>query len=124
MVSEQELKSQCTPDIIKKMAELADGFRWHDGRIIFCNFKYFISDVEFDEMIFPLLIHRACEGWNNKQKDETCIIIGENYNVVWWESDLKISKSYDYKDYQPENLTALECAMLDCLIEILKEEVW
>jgi len=126
--TEQELKSQCTPDIIKKMVELAEGFGLFTNRLLgniqSPNGALFTLDynkIKDDPVVFPLLIHRVVEGWNNKQKDETCIIIGENYNVVWWESDLKISKSYDYKDYQPENLTQLECALLHCLIEILKE---
>ena len=68
MITEQELKEKCTPEFIKWMCELAEGFEWRNENnviwihvpsdIIMVGSKYFSNDS-----YFPLLIHRAVEGW-------------------------------------------------------------
>ena len=122
MKTEQELKNRATPDIIKKMVELAEGFEFVD-----CENGYFsiaINGQEYgniitDEILFPLLLHRAVEGWNKDKKGEDCIVISDD-NLVLWRADLDDCKVYDFKDYQPCHLTACEMAIMDCLIEVLK----
>jgi len=122
MITEQELKAMCTPDIIKKMVELAEGFEWREDIEFNNNLYYSHKDSEWiwigsiDSVQFPLLIHRAVEGINKKLDIQDQIIIGK-FNVECSLYDCK------FENYQPENLTQLECALLHCLIEILKEEV-
>ena len=57
MKTEQELKADCTPEIIKKMVELAEGFDKWELREIYDPEIWTKSDL-----LFPLLIHRAVEG--------------------------------------------------------------
>jgi len=112
MIIESEIKKLVTPDIIKKMRELAGGFRYsRDGWSYNGNNGFTVEN----NIGFPLLIHRAVENLDyvtNYDKEKFWIMTDEN--------EVKI---YIFKNYQPENLTALECAMLDCLIEILKGEL-
>ena len=86
MKTEKEIKAMCTPDIIKKMVELA-------------------------------------EGWNKKHAklNEIIHITDHRYFVAFY-NGYKSYTEYYYVNYQPESLTALECALLHCLIEILKME--
>jgi len=117
MTTEQELKDQCTPDIIKRMVELAEGFEYK----FFEDFKnrHEWSDI-IDKVIFPLLIHRACEGWNKKNAHgDNVIIISDDFITYYGNEQGGI---YDFKNYQSESLTLCECAILDCLLDIFREE--
>jgi hypothetical protein len=113
MIPESKLKEQCTPEIIKRMVELAEGFEYveeteHDvDYFIFRDKKYFTSKPE----LFPLLIHRAVEGWNKKLY-ESIILVQHNHLT-------KKESRYNFNDYQPSSLTPCECACLHCLIEVL-----
>jgi len=121
MITEQELKAMCTPDIIKEMVELAEGFELFPNRMLGhiqspngALFTLDYNNIMNDFIVFPLLIHRACEGINKKLDIQDQIIIGK-FNVECSLYDCK------FENYQPENQTQLECALLHCMIEILKE---
>jgi len=128
MTTEKELKAQCILDIIKKMVELAEGFKYiiqENGlnKIVFDSETiYPVMDL-MPKWFFPILIHRSVEGWN-KKNPHILIHIDYVHDRVWFIRG-KISKleehSFDFINYQPEKLTQLECALLHCLIEILKE---
>lgn len=124
MKTEQKLKNQCTPEFIKWMCKLAEGFEWRNENnviwihvpsdIIMVGSKYFSNDS-----YFPLLIHRAVEGWlkihdqrfiDIKHKEIQLVHIA--YGHVF----------YEFKNYQPQSLTQAECAMLNCMLDIFKEE--
>lgn len=125
MITENELKDRCTPEIIKRMCELAEGFEFID-REVFNNknargFKYNGWSGETTENvvsmisnhgIFPILIHRAVEGWDN---DELTPFVIEIHTRM-----IRGRNTYRFKNYQPTTLTSAECAMLDCLLEVLK----
>jgi hypothetical protein len=112
MITEQQLKSDCTPDIIKRMVELAEGFEIDDSNIVYCGGMLTIELKKyFNFIVFPLLIHRAVEGWNKKLY-ESIILVQHNHLT-------KKESRYNFNDYQPESLTPCECACLHCLIEVL-----
>ena len=126
MIIEQELKERCTPDIIKRMVELAEGFEF-----IQCENNYFsisVNKQEYgniitDEILFPLLIHRAVEGWNKSKHtveriDDYSIRINEQRLFYMYN---EYATPYDYANYQPESLTHAECAMLHCLLDRFEE---
>ena len=120
MTTEKELKDRCTPDVIKWMVELADGFSI-DGLILYYGNDWYYQFIEEYEK-FPLLIHRTVEGWNNMQVDsENCIVIQDD-SVVLWKENIDDCKTFDFKNYKPESLTQSECAMLDCLLNIFEGE--
>lgn len=117
MIPESKLKADCTPEIIKRMVELAEGF----------SYPIFIPDENdtwerqinliFDWSLFPLLIHRAVEGWNKIDNQSFYIYMGYRYiSKNYPEYDIR----YAFKNYQPQFLTPCECACLHCLIEVLK----
>lgn len=136
MITEQELKDKCTPEIIKKMCELAEGFEFSDNMFFsFLQIKYNGINLQYqDVLMFPLLIHRAVEGWN-KIQDKNCgnLFVNTNAVNIYTESGRDIISLsgvdetlyeainiYDYTDYQPKTLTRAECAILDCLLEVLE----
>ena len=88
----------------------------------FLQIKYNGINLQYqDVLMFPLLIHRAVEGWNKKfSNDDNFISIGDNYIHYSKDSGNKFYKS---KNYQPKSLTQSEMAMLDCLLDIFEEEV-
>jgi hypothetical protein len=117
MITEQQLKQDCTPDVIKKMVELAEGFSYpifileeNDTWERQINLIFYWSR-------FPLLIHRAVEGWNKIDNQSFYIYMGYRYiSKNYPEYDIR----YAFKNYQPSFLTPCECACLHCLIEVLK----
>lgn len=140
MITEQDLKQKCTPEIIKKMVELAEGFEYYERQItigkqlLTCQgIKYSVNSCETTHdfknqvtkfSIFPLLIHRAVEGWNKEHiNDDWSINIScEDVLIHYWncgEQELRLLKQF--KNYQPTTLTHAECAMFDCLINLLKD---
>jgi hypothetical protein len=124
MIPESKLKADCTPEIIKRMVELAEGFEFlSDGnninviRLHLAKYEHedwILRLPLFHRIIFPLLIHRAVEGWNKKLY-ESIILVQHNHLT-------KKESRYNFNDYQPQFLTHCECAMLHCLIDILKED--
>lgn len=119
MIPESKLKADCTPEIIKKMVELAEGFEYveeteHDvDYFIFRDKKYFTSKPE----LFPLLIHRAVEGLCNKGIN--IYRVKNNFHNIDYIYNESIDGKCNIDDYQPQSLTACECACLHCLIEVL-----
>jgi hypothetical protein len=121
MIPESKLKEQCTPDVIKKMVELAEGFEFYENEE---GDKYYshkesewIPILVFNPVVFPLLIHRAVGGWNNKDNQSFYIYMGYRYiSKNYPEYDIR----YAFKNYQPSSFTPCECACLHCLIEVLK----
>lgn len=119
MITEHELKEQCTPEFIKWMCELAEGFEFIDGRNEYNFNGYNTYWDNFESSDFILLIHRAVEGWNKYKKGEDCIVISDD-NLILWCADLDDCKIYDFKEYQPQTLTQAECAELHCLIDVFE----
>ena len=117
MITEHELKDKCTPDIIKRMVELAEGFEYQGDNEIFYN----SLRVDRNIFLFPLLIHRAVEGWNMTNDIHSKIDIGYNGVFVCFDID-DIQKDYLIENYQPESLTQSECAILHCLLDVFKQE--
>lgn len=116
MITEQELKDKCTTEFIKWMCEYAEGFGYIDYVL---SQSSDLEQVRFNNIIFPLLIHRAVEGIN--KSDNGIVIIITDISVIQHIAyDDEYNAEYEFKNYQSETLTACECAMLDCLIEVLK----
>ena len=121
MITEQQLTDRCTPKIIKKLVELAEGFDFveYDNPytiILFDDSRWFITNI-IKWVHGPLLIHRAVEGWNRLNK----AYIMTTDSFCYTTTNLHQSEERrDFKNYQPTTLTHAECAMLDCLIEVLK----
>ena len=132
MITEQQLKADCTPELIKKMVELAEGFEvdtdgvFYNG-IILPNG----TEVDFDiqhELLFSLLIHRAVEGWNIIISNSPyCNAIDINCEAVIYRTKNNLhdmmgaeEREYLFKNYSPSSLTHAECAMLHCLQEVIK----
>lgn len=116
MITEQSIKDRCTPEIITQMSKLAEGFKIDENIIIIPTGNYFhiyeiISSIS-GKVLFPLLIHRAVEGWNKLHKDQECIVIDD---IALYQNRIPIL----FKNYQVEILTQAECACLDCLIELI-----
>ena len=121
MITFDELKERMTPEIIKKMVELAEGFEFIQackGDINLCYIKapdgfksYFgsIKDREYT-LSFSTLLHRAVEGWNNKTGKFICNL-GNYIQYVF--------EKYYVIDYKPCHLTQCEMAIWDCLLNIL-----
>ena len=123
MITEQQLKADCTPEIIKLMVELAEGFEvdtdgvFYNG-IILPNGTEVDFDIQQDELLFPLLIHRAVTGWNKITRNKYIIITD---TFLYTTSNLhQGDERYNYNNYQPQSLTPCACACLHCLIEVLK----
>lgn len=120
--TEQEIKSMCDPDIIKKMVELAEGFMIEPfegvGDIIIYpyNHAFPVNKLNEHPVLFSSLIHRAVEGFNKSH----------HYQIQFFDDPVRVKfvdRNYRLSKYSKENLTELELALLHCLIEILKEAV-
>ena len=99
-------------EFIKKLCEFAEGFGYIDYVL---SQSSDLEQARFNNIIFPLLIHRAVEGWNKKYLDKNQIILYGNI--------LSFSEGIlTYNGYQPESLTQSECAMLHCLLDVFKQE--
>jgi hypothetical protein len=134
MIPESKLKADCTPEIIKKMVELAEGFKlvhikgWNEEQISFYDN---LLSCRLERIggwcVFPLLIHRAVEGWNKKEESILKEIIVYNDSVKLIEYKKSREGGFDpfaivikkFENYQPSSLTPCECACLHCLIEVL-----
>lgn len=118
-----ELEKKFTLGIVKRCVEYAKGF----DRVEKSGIKYFLgyesgfrNITDFlNSGLFPLLLHRAVEGWNKKSDGHLRFIIQDKdcLSVFVNESDRKLFK---YNNYQPCHLTACEMAIMDCLCEVLK----
>jgi hypothetical protein len=110
MITEKELKDQCTHEFYNFIYKL-------------CGKDYlplYSSELNFEIIHFPLLIHRAFEGFKNKNLScENNIIICNRF-ITYFINDQ--GGIYDFRNYQPENLTQFECAILHCLIDVFGEK--
>ena len=126
MITEQELKGRCTPEFIRWCCEYADGFGYQEENdhdvdyFIWNNKKYFTSS----DVLFPLLIHRAVEGWNKSDREGyyTIDTVSDSILIMKNKYPMPEPKNYRMKNYQPQNLTPAECACLHCLLDIFEEE--
>lgn len=124
MTTFNELKKRTTPEIIKEMCKLAEGFNISyiiqfqpekDFRIIYDDVTLPLDGNHLVETcckfsLFPLLLHRAVEGWNNKTGKFICNL-GNHIQYIF--------EKYYVMDYQPCHLTRCEMAIWDCLLNIL-----
>lgn len=103
----EEFKERITPEFIKKLCELAEGFEYTD---YYPHYNFIKEYVPLENMyiMFPLLLHRAVEGYGNMEID---YMLKRIYNS---------GNFYMFKEYQPCHLTTCEMAILYCLIEVLK----
>lgn len=124
-----QLRDRTTPEIIKKMCELAEGFEWisssmlKDFALKFNNINYYAEEYDFEYEIFPLLLHRCVEGWNKSKHTvdrttEQVIVIQHGYLFRFLSEH---GKPYDFDNYLPCHLTACEMAIWDCLIDVLSK---
>jgi len=125
MMNGQELKDRCTPEFIKWMCELAEGYDQdidEDGYYGIVNLNddfYLLENIVRDMADFPLLIHRSIEGWNYNYNK---IAFYPDQLVKNWNDGMMNRCRYHHKSYQPQSLTQLECACLHCMLDIFKEE--
>ena len=89
---------------------MAEGFEYED-----C--LYVPESMVIDA--YPLLIHRAVEGWNKNQDIEIYIETSALYISLYQDGVYRKRIS----DYKPQSLTQAECAMLDCMLDIFKESM-
>ncbi len=128
MTIEQELKDRCTPEFIKWMCEYAEGFEVFydeetDGFVDPFDNEYYIEDGLNKIESFPLLIHRAVEGWNKRDREGyyTIDTVSDSILIMKNKYPMPEPKNYRMKNYQPQNLTPAECACLHCLLDIFEE---
>ena len=124
MKTETDLKNKCTPEFIKWMVELAERFECTEFELkTSYQIRYNSIALPYqDILMFPLLIHRAVEGWNKNNKGNPYIEIDDS--SIWvcsYNNNFK-EFGFSFHEYQPRSLTQAECAMLDCLLDIFKEE--
>jgi len=124
MITEQSLKQRCTPEIIKRMVELAEGFEIENGDLKLYGSRVCAEDLIMSTMsAFPLIIHRAVEGWNKlNNKSGHCFISINDSSVGLLTGLCDVLESYEFKNYQPTTTTHAECACLHCLIDIFEGE--
>lgn len=123
MITQQELTDKCIPEIIKKMVELAEGFEINGLHVVHKfsktdKVKFHINTVHIG-FLFPLLIHRVVEGWLKLHPESFIEIHNKEIQIVYIGHGHTF---YLFKDYQPTTLTACECALLDCLVDVLSKE--
>ena len=118
----EELKQKWTPEITKRAVELAEGFCFSDDYT-----HIFYTEIEFCEiedisewLAFPLLLHRAVEGWNKEYFGQK--FIGISYDEIFLQEYKSgfIIKNWIIEDYLPCHLTACEMVIMDCLSEVLR----
>ena len=124
MITFEELKERTTPEIIKQMVELAEGFAifYAEGIQIIDPFdnEYPIDDTLKSIESFPLLLHRAVEGWNKKNPCKPIQILCNCISFITDEDEpASIEWGYDNEQYQSCHLTAREMAIWECLLNIL-----
>lgn len=117
MITQQQLTDRCTPEIIKKMVGLAEGFEcaMEDPNYLAIYFKGKEAIID-SPLVFSTLIHRAVEGYNKQYPHKYVLNCVDN--IVWFDGCIK--DSVEIKNYSPSSLTHAECAMLHCLQEVIK----
>ena len=120
MITEQELKNKCTPEFIKWLCEYAKGFGYIDYVL---SQSSDLEQARFNNIIFPLLIHRAVEGWNKINPCKPIQILCNCISFITDEDNpASVEWGYDNEQYEPCHLTVCEMAIWDCLLNILKQE--
>ena len=126
-MTEKELKNRCTPEFIEWCVNLAEGFGMFSNlernmfiiKYEYMEWMFLKDDLVFHKILFPLLIHRAVEGINNEKYEKEIDLGSGGYISIKGSVSFK---PFFLKDYQPDILTAGECAILDCLLAIFKEQ--
>jgi len=132
---------------LKKVVELAEGFRWHTLEVntdIFKDYltipesfnvrhfyksafhgqinkpiKVYLSEVYKDGILYPLLLRRAVEGWNMLCRPYLIQILTDNVECFGGNGFRIINNYFDYQ--KTDYLTPQEQAIEACLIELLEE---
>jgi len=129
MITEKELKERCTPEFIKWMCNLAEGFEFIDNGISSNNWftvkfnsitiGHCISNIYENTLAFSTFIHRAIEELNKK----TCSFLRL---IMPYEDGIAAGNGktfYEFKNYQLHLLTSTECCYLNCLLDIYTGEI-
>ncbi len=112
-------------ETLKKIVELGEGFEWDgdcepsDDMITFRDGNYIMHNENLDTwsgpVLYPLLLRRAVEGWNDKHDS----IVFDPLGILSIDND----EAFEYHNFQKtEYLTPQEQAIEACLIELLEEE--
>ena len=126
MITFKELKEKTTPEIIRKMCELAEGFEYIKHHPIWkmedeIYFPLSKNNIEVSLIInyleFLLLLHRAVEGWNNTRG--SMISIHKDAVVFFTDNCEGYNDDFNFEKYEPCHLTQCEMAIWDCLLNIL-----
>lgn len=113
-----DLKQQITPEFIKKLCEFAEGFGYIDYVL---SQSSDLEQARFNNIIFPLLLHRAIEGWNKINPCKPIQILCNCISFITDEDDpASVEWGYDNEQYEPCHLTQCELAIWDCLLEVLR----
>lgn len=120
MTTEPDLKSRITPDMIRWLCKLAEGFEYREhGGLTFNSLSVYEYGID---TLLPLLLHRAAEGWDKEGLENSGRLIsnlGEGYiSLLRYNDDTLF---FHYEKYTPSTLTAGECALLDCMLRIYTE---
>lgn len=75
-----------------------------------------------DTLAFSALIHRTAEEWNKNHAELSQIIHITNYRFNITFHNRNEDSVYPYYNYQSQSLTAAECALLHCLLDIFEKE--
>lgn len=123
MITEQELKDRCTPEFIKWMCEYAEGFIKNLNLNVY-DVKKYLQNIKKDNDIFALLVHRTIDGWNKKHFDAIESIFYEYDEISYGLNKYPMPDFFKFKikDYESNNLTQAECAMLHCLLDVFKKQ--
>lgn len=128
MINESDLKLKCSPDFIMFLCEMAEGFEyketWSEKNVTFKDVSFNWATKEIIRWgYFPLLIHRACKGWNKIERENGSYLEIDNESIWMVSYGGNFNEiGYEFENYQPQSLTQAECACLDCLIDIFGEE--
>lgn len=137
MITFEDLKQKWTLEITKRAIELADGYKYYEREMtvgnrsvlikgISCGINSLETTEDFakaicESSLFPLLLHRAVEGWNNKNVCKPIQILCNCVSYITDEDDpAVVNYGYDNEQYLPCHLTACEMTIMDCLAEVLK----
>lgn len=118
MITFTDIKQKWTPEIIKKAVELAEGFEWVEiGNWTGYRFEGHKPTDDDPNVYFPLLLHRAVEGWLKIHKNE---MFKTSEELIFHFDSNAVIFTYEFKNYLPCHLTACEMALMDCLAEVLR----
>lgn len=128
-IIEDKLIENVDRKIVYRMIELADGFAISINDfvsttkevVVYNEVKtnLFYEDIVYSELLFPTLINRAFFGMCQHHLGMLESLTNKYFKVVFHKE--KILKEYELENYKVETLSVVECAMLDCLIELINK---